>query len=659
MKNYLTLFLIGTCAISLFAQKETAIHCSKRDHVNHAALKSNSLTIPQIAETEKYDVTYYSLDISMSNLVTTVAGTAQIQAAAIVPLDSALFELFNTFTISQIRVNGSPISYSRIGSAIKVPVNASVGQAFIIEVDYNGTPPTAATNPLGGSGITNATSPSWGNKVTWSLSEPFSAYEWWPCKQSLTDKADSCAVKVTVPSNCKAGSNGILEAVVDLGNGTKRFEWKHRHPIDYYLISVAVAKYVEYNVYANPVGAPAPILIQNFIYDNPATLSNFQADIDETVDFMELFSDLYGLYPFADEKYGHCMAPLSGGMEHQTMTTQGFFEKSLTAHELGHQWWGNNVTCASWADIWVNEGFASYSDFLMIENLYPAEKTQYMLDVHSSVMSQPDGSVYVLDSLNENRIFSGRLSYDKGSAIVHTMRFMLNNDIDFFQALKDFQVNFKDSVAKGLDVKVALETESGLNLTNMFNEWYFGEGYPTYSARWNSIGNDLLLEITHTASMPSVTPTFTNPLELRFSRVGLADTIIRFDINTNLDQYFVANAGNVTNIVSFDPNNWVINKVGTKIKDVNFNEIAGLNDLTANQELHISPNPTDGTISISGNFEGDAKLKIVASNGAVVLNKSVHSNTVIDLVNIESGVYFVEVIVSSTGEVKRTKLIRK
>jgi hypothetical protein len=239
------------------------------------------------------------------------------------------------------------------------------------------------------------------------------------------------------------------------------------------------------------------------------------------------------------------------------------------------------------------------------------------------------------------------------------MRFMLNNDIDFFQALKDFQVNFKDSVAKGLDIKVALETESGLNLTNMFNEWYFGEGYPTYSARWNSIGNDLLLEITHTASMPSVTPTFTNPLELRFSRVGMSDTTIRFDITDNLDQYFVANAGNVTNIVSFDPNNWVINKVGTKIKDVNFNEILGLNDLTVNQELHIFPNPTDGTISISGNFEGDAKLKIVASNGAVVLNKSVHSNTVIDLVNIESGVYFVEVIVSSTGEVKRTKLIRK
>ncbi|MCH2231983.1 MAG: hypothetical protein MK105_16730 [Crocinitomicaceae bacterium] len=221
-------------------------------------------------------------------------------------------------------------------------------------MDYDGIPPNGATNPLGGAGMTNGSSPSWGNQVTWSLSEPFSAYEWWPCKQSLTDKADSVGIKITVPSTCKAGSNGVLENVVDLGNSLTRYEWKHRHPIDYYLVSVAVAQYVEYNVYANPTGAASPILIQNYIYDNPATLNNFQNDIDETVDFMELFAELYGPYPFEDEKYGHCMAPLSGGMEHQTMTTQGWFAKSLTAHELGHQWWGNNVTCASWADIWVN-----------------------------------------------------------------------------------------------------------------------------------------------------------------------------------------------------------------------------------------------------------------------------------------------------------------
>ena len=175
--------------------------------------------------------------------------------------------------------------------------------------------------------------------VVWSLSEPFSAYEWFPCKQSLRDKADSSFVAVTVPDTCKAGSNGVLINTVPLGNGFTRYEWKNKHAIDYYLISVAVAKYIEYSFYANPVGAPNPILIQNFIYDNPQTFIYFEDEINETGDFIELFYDLYGPYPFEDQKYGHCMAPIGGGMEHQTMTTQGSFSKGLTAHELAHQWW--------------------------------------------------------------------------------------------------------------------------------------------------------------------------------------------------------------------------------------------------------------------------------------------------------------------------------
>ena len=220
------------------AQKENHPYCSKRDAYSSHQLKSNSLSVSQISETEKYDVHFYQLDLSMTNQVTTLSGEVEIHAVAIEQIDSALFELFSTMTISQVKVNGITVTYSRNGSAVKAPVNVQPGQSFIISIVYNGTPPTAATNPLGGAGISNATSPTWGNKVTWSLSEPFSAYEWWPCKQSLTDKADSCAVNITVPSNCKAGSNGVLENVVDLGNGNTRYEWKHRHAIDYYLISV-------------------------------------------------------------------------------------------------------------------------------------------------------------------------------------------------------------------------------------------------------------------------------------------------------------------------------------------------------------------------------------------------------------------------------------
>jgi aminopeptidase N len=655
MKN-LFLFLLTALTFTSFAQDENHLYCSKRDRFSNHQLKSASLSIAQIAETERYDVHYYALDVKMNNVSTAIQGTAEIHATANELLDSALFELFQSFTINQITVNGVPSNYSRVLSAIKVKVSASAGSNFKIRIDYEGTPPTAQTNPLGGAGMSNAVSPSWGNQVTWSLSEPFSAYEWWPCKQSLTDKADSCSVKITVPDACKAGSNGRLENVVPLGNGTTRYEWKHRHPIDYYLISVAVAKYVEYNVYANPSGSQGPVLIQNFIYDNPQTLPYFQADIDETAAFLELYAGLFGPYPFQNEKYGHCMAPISGGMEHQTMTTQGFFEKKLTAHELTHQWWGNNVTCASWADIWINEGFASYGEYLMLQNLYAGQQVQHMTDVHTSVMSDPDGSVYVLDSLNEGRIFDGRLSYDKGAGIVHTLRYLINDDAVFFSTLRQFQNEFKESTATGIQFRDFVATTTGINLTPFFNEWYFGEGFPTYSARWNTVGTDLLLELTHTTSMPSVTPTFTNPIDVRFTRLGQADTTIRFAISSNLDQFMVPNVGTITNLTLIDPNNWVINKIGTKVKDVNF--FLGL-DETTNAQVSIHPNPFDTYVQVEvpSNVHVD-NLLVYDASGRKVLSKGITSSSTIDVSQLPSNEMYLFVLTHQDRIVHTAKLVK-
>jgi aminopeptidase N len=658
MKTFLTRTIFLGCLFlnfSIYSQGENSTHCSKKDAFKNKQLKSNTLSISQISQTEKYDVHFYFLDVSLTNLSTEIGGTVEIHATARENLDSALFELFQTFNITEIRVDGTPVQFGRNLSAVKAPVNATTGQTFIIAIDYNGTPPTAATNPLGGSGMTNASSPSWGNQVTWSLSQPFSAYEWWPCKQSLTDKADSCSVWITVPSTCKAGSNGILKNVTDLGNGTSRYEWKHRHAIDYYLISVAVAEYVEYNVYANPVGSATPVLIQNYIYNNPQTLPNFQADIDETTDFLELFSELFGPYPFADEKYGHCMAPISGGMEHQTMTSQGFFEKSLTAHELGHQWFGDHVTCASWADIWVNEGFASYSEQLMLENLYPSEAAQNMLEVHNDIKSQTGGSVWVQDSLNENRIFSGRLTYNKGAAIIHTARFMLNDDELFFGALQNFQQDFADSVARGMDVKEAWEQASGIDMTNFFNEWYYGEGYPTYSTKWNSTNGSLHLQINQTTSKPSVTPLFTNPLEIKFARQGALDTTIRFAITSNSENFVIPSIGTVTGISGIDPNNWVINSNGTNVYDGNF--LAEINSLTASNTIAIYPNPASEQVFISLSDNRKVSVWLSDINGKILRTTTLEGNGILKINDFNKGPYIVLIKDESTGVISKQTLI--
>lgn len=643
----LLLFAPVFLSISVYSQKENTTHCYKRD-MKKGAIKSATLTLGQIAQTEKYDVNFYMLDLEMTNTSTYLAGKSSFKATALQTIDSALYELFATLVISSVKVNGVNVGFTRNGTAVKVPVNVMPGTIFSIETSYSGNPPTAATNPLGGSGMSFGTSPSWGNQVVWSLSEPFSAYEWFPCKQSLTDKADSCQVKITVPNACKAGSNGILENVTPLANGKTRYEWMHRHPIDYYLISVSVAQYVDYTIYANPIGAPAPIMIKNYIYNNPNTLPNFQNAINETVDFMELFYDLYGPYPFEDEKYGHCMAPFGGGMEHQTMTTQGTFNKTLTSHELAHQWWGNYVTCSSWSDIWINEGFASYSEYLMLENLYPAEKNQFMQDVHDNVMSQVGGSVWVLDSLNENRIFSGRLSYDKGSAIIHTMRYLMNNDSLFFTTLKNFQNTYANGTASGIDFRNTAQSVSGINFTPNFEQWYFGEGFPTYSVRWKQSGNNALLRISHTASKPSVTPTFTNPISLKIARQGLPDTTIRFDITANSNDFTINNLGTISNNIIVDPQNWVINDFGSVVQD----NTLSLDETLTEESIAVVPNPSNGIFTLHGLTES-VFLQLYGMNGKMVKEMTVEPNQLIHVNDLPKGTYLISMTHSKGNKTLR------
>lgn len=622
-----------------FAQKESSVYCSKRTLFTNQQLKSNNLNASQIAQTNRYDVNYYGLSLSMTNTSTALAGYADMQGKAVISIDTLVYELFSTLTIDSIVVNGISLPFTHQNSVVQVSVNLPSESSFIVRTYYHGTPPDAQTNPLGGAGMSYDTSPSWGNEVVWSLSQPFSAYEWWPCKQSLTDKADSCSVQITVPSSCKAGSNGLLQNTVDLGNGTTRYEWKHRHPIDYYLISVAVAEYVEYTIFANPTNAPAPILIQNFIYNNPQTLPNFQADINETADFIELFYALFGPYPFEDEKYGHCMAPISGGMEHQTMTTQGFFERSLTAHELGHQWWGDHVTCASWSDIWLNEGFASYCEYLMLENLYPGDEITKMADVHDNVKSQPGGSVWVIDSLNEGRIFSGRLSYDKGSAIIHTLRFLTNNDSLFFSSLRHFLQLYASSTANGIDFRNDFSAQTGIDLTSFFDQWYFGEGYPTYSVEWEQSGNNAKVIISHSTSRPSITPTFTNPLALTFARPSNTDTTIRFDITSNSDTFLLSGIGTINNSISIDPSNWIINGVGT----ISMLAPSKVN-LPKETDLVLFPNPCQDRLMIK-NLSQNGRFELYEMTGKKVKSGSIDKDQYISLEEVNPGNYLLRVFV--------------
>lgn len=581
--------------------------------------------------TNAYDVRYVHLDLELERSSNAVAGTVSTTAMALQPLNQYIVELHSNLSISNVSINGQGVPYQRNGNVVTATLPNSIpqGQTFMASITYAGTPPNGGFF----NGLSNGSSPSWGNQVTWSLSQPYSARDWWPVKQSLTDKIDSCRIWISTSNQNKAGSNGLLESITPLSNNRHRYEWVHRHPIDYYLLSVSVSTYVEYAITAYPVNSP-PVYILNYIYDNPGTLPNFQADIDETVDMMEEFSELFGPYPFADEKYGHCMAPFSGGMEHQTMTTQGFFNRDLTAHELGHQWFGDHVTCSYWREIWLNEGFASYSEYLFREQIQNGNALGWMNATHTNVMSSPDGSVNVPDTTDVSRMFSGRLTYDKGAAILHTMRSIINNDSLFFSGLRLYLQTYGGSTASVPQFKALMENHSGLNFSDFFQEWYYGEGFPTFSIEYLHLNDTLWLSVSQTTSVPTSVPFFHVPLELRVQRPS-GDTVVRMNLTQPTSTAIVPCTGSLTGLV-IDPNQWLINQDGS---------------ITMNGSLSMTewknafqpyPNPTTDRLWLTG-LEENLPYTILDASGRARQKGLWNTAQGITTKTLSSGVYFLQI----------------
>jgi aminopeptidase N len=493
-------------------------------------------------------------------------------------------------------------------------------------------------------GIFKGLDPGTGLQYTATVSESFQAREWFPAKQLLNDKIDTSDIWITTSAAFKAGSNGLLKQVIDLPGNLKQYRWSCSYPLNYYMLFIAVANYMEYKNYAKPAAiAPDSILIQNFIVDNPAYFNNNKSLIDKTPRFLEKFSELYGLYPFYKEKYGHAQAFIGGGMEHATMTTIQHFEEHLVAHELGHQWFGDNVTCATWNDIWLNESFATYSQVLMQEKLpalFPTTSAAQMSSWHQRIMSVIGGSVYVplSESFNEARIFDYRLSYIKGAAVIHNLRFEMQSDTLFFNTLKSYQQLFKDTFATTTDFKRIAERVSSKNLTNFFNQWIYGEGFPTNSVTYYKQGNDtLVLTINQTTSMPGITPLFKGLVEYKILSVQ-GETIIKLNQTANNQTFKISYTKTPTG-VEVDPNNWMINKVGTieKGEDIVIAE---------NAAVKIYPNPVHTSLNIRFTDNSYQTLQITDVLGRIVQKNALVSGTTVYSIPVmlPSGLYFVRLI---------------
>ena len=509
-----------------------------------------------------YDVKFYKTDIEASDTTADIKGKAEILAEIVAPgLNLFTLELSESIRVDSVWMDGHTAPFRRDGDLLHVLSLAvmPVGSLCRVTVFY------AAADIKGNgffSAVSNRKDTGWDIPVTWTLSEPFNAKNWFPCKQYLPDKADSAYIFITVPQHLKAGAPGVLSAVTQMPGGKVRYEWKTRHPVAYYLLSFAVADYQDYTVFAHPKGVEKPVPVQNFVYNREGYLEKNKAGIDTTAALIELYSELFLPYPFAGEKYGHCVAPMGGGMEHQTMTTLSEFDFLLVAHELAHQWFGDLATCASFQDVWINEGFASYAEYLALERMASRERAlAWLREAHSIASWSQSGSVFVpAESADDNwRIFSSSLTYKKGALLVHHIRRMIGNDDLFFGVLRGFLRKYSFSVATAMDFKKYLEEQTGTDFTLFFDQWYFGEGFPIFDISWKKNSGYIEILAEHTGSA-ATTPSFMVDMDVRMIKASHTDTLLQLPIRSVREIFKIKTDDDVSGL-EIDPGYYILKQM--------------------------------------------------------------------------------------------------
>lgn len=629
MKRFYTLMVFYLSVTSFFGQSNNIDRKALIDSERRAAARS-ALDVNVNPNTLNYDLQYVRLDLDLNPTQQFVSGTMTSHFKMLANSSNIYFDLANNLAVSSVKYHGQNLTFQQLSTdeiKINFPAVLNAQATDSLSITYSGVPD--ATEDAFSASYTSS-----GDPVLATLSEPFGAKEWWPTKQSLNDKIEKMDIKVTTPAQYTVGSNGKLMSETILSNGKKLTYWQTNYPIPAYLFALGISNYTKLNSTITTAGSSFPFI--NYVYPSYAN-STTQSNLNWTTSCMQTFEDSFGLYPYRNEKYGHMQFNWGGGMEHATMTSLVNFSRDLIAHELAHQWFGDKLTCGSWNDIWLNEGFATMGEHVINEKLLmsPSQFQSYLVSEMNYITSAPGGSVYIPDSdLNFYRIFDGRLSYSKGGYVLRMIKWILGDE-QFYAALKAYQSNpaFEYNYVKTTDFRNFLNSYTGKDFTEFFNDWIYGEGYPTYQIRWtqNLTSKKLTFRVSQSRSSAAVS-FFEMPLPIRVK--GSSGQTAYLVLNhTSNNQYFTQDVDfDVTN-VTFNYENQIITKGSTVTKDNNL----AVSDLDT-EKVNVYPNPAKSFIKIAG-LERSADYAIYSVEGKLIKKGTAEKDAEINISTLVKGTY--------------------
>lgn len=568
------------------------------------------------------DVSYYLLNLAINPTTKTISGKVQMDFK---PKSNNLItvniDLNNSFKVNSVEFNSNAAAFTHRSNVLEVtlPSGLKADSLYTTVVDYSGV-------PIANLGF-NFTTHGGGQPVVWTLSEPFDAPSWWPCIDNPAEKADSCDVIVTMPSFYTVVSQGLLQSEKENQDGTTTTHWKSHYPIAPYLISIAASNYVKQERVYNNGAVQMPIL--DYLYPEVNTPNN-QTILDKTPDMLSVFSKVYGEYPFVNEKYGHAMFGFGGGMEHQTVSSMGVFGYSINAHELGHQWFGDKVTCKTWRDIWVNEGFAEFSALYYLQQAFGDATYKNAVSNHMQGARNTRSTIAIANPNSVNAIFDYQLTYQKGSIVLHMLRGMLGDEL-FFSVLKEYQnTEFAYAAATIEDFEMIAERVTGMELSYFFDQWIRGAGYPSYNFGWKDNGNNSASIYVNQIPMNTST-IFNMPVELLITYTdGISETQ-KIEVNQETQNITLTDLPNEVKEIVFDPNNLILK---------NLNKVAYLEGaLGVTPEIlpKVYPNPVIDIVQIA--YAGNIKEVTVKDIlGRKLLAKS--NEEAINLKYLPAGRYF-------------------